>query len=391
MKRSVTLSLIAGLAIGAIIGALFIKVLSRGPQAASNVTTPGNFCSPSPTPTFNPEPTSSSGPVSNANFSNKNTVSVNSLLGIETAEAACTPLPIVSPPNPNGPRCNNGKDDDNDTTVDYPADPGCVSKTDQSEDPNPECSDGKDNDTDQRIDQSDPDCFKQQKNGNDTVYIYDPRDNREQGNSQITPSPSGTGSGTPTPTPSSTNTPATSPSPTAARPVQVLVEGTICCVVTGLPFNSTVKGDVNARAVLTAAVVGNAPGQSGKKRIKITVIGKISGKFRFGIINVFNINAPINETQYQEIPIDISDAEAMARIIPFMMGQAQALIPEGVDVQVVNKSASIFPPYVAKLKFGAEIRATVAEVKRLKKQEQSWQDIQALLRNKRLEITTHKD
>lgn len=93
-------------------------------------------------------------------------------------------------------QCSNGKDDDRDGKRDYPADPGCSSKTDSSESPNPApkpaptkapvapapvaglpaapapapkpahappagktaCTDGRDNDWDKKIDRSDPGC-----------------------------------------------------------------------------------------------------------------------------------------------------------------------------------------------------------------------------------------
>jgi hypothetical protein len=57
------------------------------------------------------------------------------------------------------PACNDGVDDDGDTKLDYPTDPGCASPTDNDETddcpsgPNcPECSDGRDNDTDTKTD-----------------------------------------------------------------------------------------------------------------------------------------------------------------------------------------------------------------------------------------------
>ncbi len=57
------------------------------------------------------------------------------------------------------PECDDGVDDDGDSKPDYPTDPGCTSKTDNSEAddcPNgpmcPECSDGDDNDNDQKTD-----------------------------------------------------------------------------------------------------------------------------------------------------------------------------------------------------------------------------------------------
>ena len=56
------------------------------------------------------------------------------------------------------PTCSNGLDDDGDGFVDFPADPGCSSATDRSED-STACSDGLDNDGDGDVDYpDDPEC-----------------------------------------------------------------------------------------------------------------------------------------------------------------------------------------------------------------------------------------
>lgn len=69
----------------------------------------------------------------------------------------------AAPPPPPPPACSNGKDDDGDGKVDYPADPGCSSATDTDETdpapPAPACSNGKDDDGDGKIDYpADPGC-----------------------------------------------------------------------------------------------------------------------------------------------------------------------------------------------------------------------------------------
>jgi hypothetical protein len=61
------------------------------------------------------------------------------------------------------PQCADGVDNDGDGKVDYPADPGCSSATDDSESPDPviqpQCSDGVDNDADGKVDYpADPGC-----------------------------------------------------------------------------------------------------------------------------------------------------------------------------------------------------------------------------------------
>ncbi|MEM7824967.1 MAG: dockerin type I repeat-containing protein [Candidatus Aenigmatarchaeota archaeon] len=60
---------------------------------------------------------------------------------------------------PSKPQCNDKIDNDRDGLIDYPSDPGCGSRTDQSElNPNVECDDGKDNDGDGIIDMLDSGC-----------------------------------------------------------------------------------------------------------------------------------------------------------------------------------------------------------------------------------------
>ncbi len=57
------------------------------------------------------------------------------------------------------PQCSDGRDNDGDGSIDFPADPGCTSATDASEAPNPECSDSFDNDGDGTTDYpADPGC-----------------------------------------------------------------------------------------------------------------------------------------------------------------------------------------------------------------------------------------
>lgn len=67
------------------------------------------------------------------------------------------------PTPPPAPQCDDGLDNDQDGLIDFPADPGCTSATDDSESPNPsgtgpQCSDGVDNDGDNLVDSADPGC-----------------------------------------------------------------------------------------------------------------------------------------------------------------------------------------------------------------------------------------
>ena len=66
----------------------------------------------------------------------------------------------AGPPPP--PVCSDGKDNDSDGLIDYPADPGCTSTTDTDETdppPSPACADGIDNDSDGLVDYpADPGC-----------------------------------------------------------------------------------------------------------------------------------------------------------------------------------------------------------------------------------------
>jgi hypothetical protein len=54
------------------------------------------------------------------------------------------------------PACSDGIDNDGDTLVDFPADPGCANAMSNLE--NPQCNDGLDNDGDTLVDLADPDC-----------------------------------------------------------------------------------------------------------------------------------------------------------------------------------------------------------------------------------------
>ena len=83
-----------------------------------------------------------------------------------------SPIPVLSAgdcQNPPGepPQCIDGIDNDGDGLVDFPADLGCTSASDNTEAPNPpseppppapQCSDGLDNDGDGKIDLADPGC-----------------------------------------------------------------------------------------------------------------------------------------------------------------------------------------------------------------------------------------
>ncbi len=118
------------------------------------------------------------------------------------------PLP---PPPGVKPQCSDGKDNDGDGKVDFPADPGCVSPQDHDErDPappppgvKPQCSDGKDNDGDGKVDfPADPGCANAQ-------------DNDEED-----PAPSGTA-----PPAGSSKQPATPTKRTAASPLRAVAFG----------------------------------------------------------------------------------------------------------------------------------------------------------------------
>ena len=54
--------------------------------------------------------------------------------------------------------CMDGADNDGDGYTDFPSDPGCSSKTDDSELGTAECDDGADNDGDSAIDYNDAGC-----------------------------------------------------------------------------------------------------------------------------------------------------------------------------------------------------------------------------------------
>jgi uncharacterized protein YkwD len=90
--------------------------------------------------------------------------------------------PPPPPPPPATYACSNGKDDDGDGKVDYPADPGCASTTDNDEynappppPPPPAtyaCSNGKDDDGDGKVDYpADPGCASTTDN-NEVNFLW---------------------------------------------------------------------------------------------------------------------------------------------------------------------------------------------------------------------------
>ena len=80
----------------------------------------------------------------------------------------------------NQPQCMNGIDDDSDGKIDYPNDPGCLSKKDTTEtNPNVQCDDGVDNDGDGRADINDPGCASSTDTSelNPSIECDDAKDN----------------------------------------------------------------------------------------------------------------------------------------------------------------------------------------------------------------------
>lgn len=89
-------------------------------------------------------------------------------------------IEIVSFVMGNLPQCSDAKDNDGDGKIDYPADLGCESPTDNDEKDKPECSDGRDNDNDGKVDKADPGCHTDGNANNDNSY--DSNDNDEKDN-----------------------------------------------------------------------------------------------------------------------------------------------------------------------------------------------------------------
>jgi hypothetical protein len=103
----------------------------------------------------------------NENVSGPNSVTRRALrisapllsLNVVVAESSAgfTGNPCVQAPPP---QCSDGKDNDGDKKIDYPADPGCVNPDDNDEYNKPQCSDGQDNDGDKKADYpNDPGCM----------------------------------------------------------------------------------------------------------------------------------------------------------------------------------------------------------------------------------------
>ncbi|PIR24389.1 hypothetical protein COV42_01085, partial [Candidatus Campbellbacteria bacterium CG11_big_fil_rev_8_21_14_0_20_44_21] len=80
-------------------------------------------------------------------------------------EADCPASPWTPPPKEN-PECNDGRDNDGDGWIDYPDDKGCLGSWTESEEGSggTQCSDGADNDDDGLIDGNDPDCSSSSDN-----------------------------------------------------------------------------------------------------------------------------------------------------------------------------------------------------------------------------------
>jgi hypothetical protein len=119
-------------------------------------------------------------------------------------------------------QCDDGDDNDDDGKVDYPADPNCVSKDDDSEAPR-QCGDGKDNDADTRVDYpTDRGCSSTEDNSEaGEPRCRDGADNDGDGKIDYPDDPGCTSAedkdetDPPPPTPSPTPTPAPAPAPTA--------------------------------------------------------------------------------------------------------------------------------------------------------------------------------
>lgn len=80
------------------------------------------------------------------------------------------------------PACEDGKDNDGDGRVDYPADSGCRTANDADESGEPQCNDGKDNDGNGKVDwPQDPGCGDQGDISEDTPDCRDGVDNDGDG------------------------------------------------------------------------------------------------------------------------------------------------------------------------------------------------------------------
>ena len=103
----------------------------------------------------------------NSNSPQSFCVSNNEQRNIQDCNLGCSNGQCISQPPqpPTIPQCDDGIDNDGDNLIDFPADPGCSNRTDNSEIPvnnspaAPQCDDGIDNDNDRRIDYpADPEC-----------------------------------------------------------------------------------------------------------------------------------------------------------------------------------------------------------------------------------------
>ena len=96
--------------------------------------------------------------------------------GCETAEDLDETDPEILP------ECGDGEDNDRDTLIDFPLDPECLSASDQREGRDPGCADGLDNDQDGYIDLLDPGCDDEEDTSEyHTPFCQDRVDNDEDG------------------------------------------------------------------------------------------------------------------------------------------------------------------------------------------------------------------
>jgi hypothetical protein len=102
---------------------------------ATTTTTPVTTSTTTSTTTTASTTTSTSAPTTTSTTSTTSTTTT-------TTSTTTTPLPA----------CSDGKDNDGDGAIDYPADPGCSSQTDTNERGTIACDDGTDNDSDRKID-----------------------------------------------------------------------------------------------------------------------------------------------------------------------------------------------------------------------------------------------
>jgi hypothetical protein len=245
-------------------------------------------------------------------------------------------------------QCDDGQDNDGDGKVDYPDDPDCVSKDDDSEKPR-QCGDGKDNDGDGRIDHpadagctsteddsesGEPRCVDGKDNDGDGKVDYpaDPGCTSAEDKDEADPPPP-----SPTPAPSPAPSAAPAPAPPADGGRQTASPGLLS------PFPVVrLKGRVLGRTTRVSRLLVTAPSGA---TVRVRCRGRGCPR---GLLRRLAMGVPVRmhraERRYRAgvtLEVFVSKAGAIGKYTRFHFRRAHA--PSRIDGCVAPERAGIFP------------------------------------------------